>query len=97
MKNLILNVGSSSVKYCVFDGENSILEGIVENTTTDEGYYNAVAKIFRQLNEKSIKIDAIGHRVVHGKDITKPRIITDSLMQYLKKYQSLRRFIIRLS
>ncbi|MEJ2426820.1 MAG: acetate kinase [Candidatus Thiodiazotropha sp.] len=63
---LVINSGSSSVKYGIFDlttgGEPS--RGIVDLTATEHAgdRAGAIRQIFRQAKD----IDGIGHRVVHG-------------------------------
>lgn len=70
MNVLVINCGSSSVKYALFDGqENLVVSGKRERLgqkTDDrhETHQQAISTIFEELAE--YKIDAVGHRVVHG-------------------------------
>ena len=65
MNTLVINCGSTSVKYAVFDGEeNELAGGELERIEADGGHAVAVAEILGALG--SMKIDAVGHRVVHG-------------------------------
>jgi len=76
MEILVLNVGSSSLKYAVYKDEELVLKGLIEGT-----------KGLRELRKilKNHKIDAIGHRVVHGFNITKPCIITKKILKIIRK------------
>ena len=88
MNILVLNCGSSSLKFQLIDtsSEAVLKKGEFERIGSDESFYSldipkvdatkhvakthtqAVAKLFKILGgrDKSIKIDAIGHRMVHG-------------------------------
>ncbi|OQX14871.1 MAG: acetate kinase [Thiothrix lacustris] len=73
MKILVLNAGSSSLKYQVFDMENQqvlvggLLDRIGEAGGEIASHQAALAGIMLHLQAASITdIDAIGHRVVHG-------------------------------
>lgn len=80
---LILNSGSSSVKYTLFRNKKCFTQGIKENIGLKTGEKNheiAIKKILNQLvNDKFIKdiseIKIIGHRVVHGGDLFKRSIV----------------------
>ncbi len=81
---LVFNVGSSSVKYSLF--ENSVLtdSGNYERLKTKEDYNESVKKIFKRLNKKNI--DLIVHRVVHGGDLKKPTRITEEVKNKIRKF-----------
>jgi len=72
MNVLVINCGSSSVKYALFDGqENLIISGKRErlgqkSDDRKETHQQAIALIFSELAEH--QIDVVGHRVVHGGD-----------------------------
>lgn len=89
MKALVLNVGSSSIKYSVFDGEKRILTGIFERLRGNAQFSLSLRKIAGLLARKRIRIDAVGHRVVHGGTIEKPCRITASLLRKLEKVSEL--------
>lgn len=70
---LVLNAGSSSLKYQVFDMENQqvlvggLLDRIGEAGSEIASHQEALARIMLHLQAAGItEIDAIGHRVVHG-------------------------------
>jgi len=66
MKVLVLNAGSSSVKYRVVDPDSGAvaLEGKVERIGESLTHEQAFAQIAAGLGGQAI--DAVGHRVVHG-------------------------------
>jgi len=70
MNVLVINCGSSSVKYALFDAdENILISGKRERLgqkshDRKETHEQAIAAIFSELGE--FQIDAVGHRVVHG-------------------------------
>lgn len=62
---LVVNCGSSSVKYQLFDAATgaATLRGKIERVTA-EGMPEAIAEVLRACEGETI--DAVGHRVVHG-------------------------------
>lgn len=95
---LVLNSGSSSVKYSLFENLNLIKNGIEERIGLGGGAKNhqeAIRRIFDEIiSSKKIKglseIKAIGHRVVHGGDeFREPIIITKEIVASLKKFSRL--------
>ncbi|MFF4992639.1 acetate kinase [Streptosporangium saharense] len=86
---LVLNSGSSSVKYALFIGEERLASGIVERigepgspVADHEAALDIVAGELadRNLGIDSPELTAIGHRVVHGgTDFTEPTLITDEV------------------
>ena len=77
-KILIINPGSRSTKYKVFDEKGNVL---------DEHYY----KIFEKKEEKKFldgldEVEKIGIRVVHGGNISKTSKITKSLKRKIAEY-----------
>ncbi|MFH1522475.1 MAG: acetate/propionate family kinase [Patescibacteria group bacterium] len=84
---LVINSGSTSVKYKLFNKEEKQLnEGCVNFV---ENYELAVKQILRELKDLR-EIDAIGHRVVHGGDkYIEPTLISGEVIKELEKYNSL--------
>ncbi|MEZ5536331.1 MAG: acetate kinase [Thiolinea sp.] len=89
MKILVLNAGSSSIKYQVFDlpGETVLLKGQVdrigETGSMISSHQDALQAIIRQLRTEGILtadggIDAIGHRVVHGGEYFHQPVLIDA-------------------
>ena len=77
MNVLILNAGSSSVKYAVIDPDTGAchLEGKVERIGQGVTHDQAFAEILERC--KGIAIEAVGHRVVHGGDFHQASVIDD--------------------
>jgi len=73
MKILVLNAGSSSLKFNLFDSEQLLAKGEVERIG---GMGDAVASVFQQIGD--VKIEAVGHRVVHGGDRFHESVIIDA-------------------
>ena len=114
MKVLVINSGSSSLKYQLLDVEkkNLIGKGLVERigiegsvlTQTKDGektkiekpmpsHIEAVQYVFDALTNEDYglvknidEIDAIGHRIVHGGDVTESQIIDEDLKKKIKEY-----------
>jgi len=84
---LIFNVGSSSIKYSFFSNNKVIEKNKVEKIYTKEARRDVVQPLLKELRDKKISI--VMHRVVHGADITEPKIINKSLIQKLKKISKL--------
>ncbi len=95
---LVLNSGSSSVKYSLFENLKLIENGMKERIGLEGGAKNhreAIKRIFDGiLSPKKIgslsEISAIGHRVVHGgEEFREPVIITKEVIESLKKFSKL--------
>lgn len=114
MKVLVINSGSSSLKYQLLDVEAQevIGKGLVERIgiegskleqkRNDEKYVveehmpshvEAVQHVFDALTDEKFglvkdleEIDAIGHRIVHGGDISQSSIIDEALKEKIKAY-----------
>jgi len=88
---LVLNSGSSSVKYQLLDmaDESRLASGLVERIGEEGGVADhaaALEQAARELKERGLGLDsprlaAIGHRVVHGGTrFTEPTLITDEVV-----------------
>jgi acetate kinase len=78
---LVLNCGSSSLKYSLFDTAHpeKNAHGHVERVGA-EGYANAFAKLLAELKDQEA-ISVIGHRVVHGGEkFTSAVLIDDAVL-----------------
>jgi len=88
MNTLVINCGSSSVKYALFDdAENLLKQGKHERLSVDEGknHQEALDSIFADLSDDTF--GAIGHRVVHGGDAFRaPTAITDDVIAAIEKW-----------
>lgn len=88
MKILVINCGSSSIKYQLFDmpGRKIISKGLIERV----GERGSKIKNHRQGIELILKnisdIQAVGHRVVHGaEEFRKPTLINESVISKIRK------------
>ncbi|ORB31438.1 acetate kinase [Mycolicibacterium parafortuitum] len=97
---LVLNSGSSSVKFAVLEPDSGVLiaDGIVERIG-DEGsvpdHAAAMEAVFESLAADGHRLDdlglvAVGHRVVHGgPDLYRPTVVDDALIARLKEISPL--------
>ena len=84
MQVLVLNSGSSSVKYQLIDAETGerLAGGIVEEVADHE---LALRRIADELAGDGAVVDAVGHRVVHGGEaFTEPTVIDDDVIDVLR-------------
>lgn len=98
MNVLVINAGSSSVKYQLFQiGKKSecvASKGIVDKV---KNYGQAIRIILSRLTDKktgvissACDIDAIGHRVVHGgEEFNKPVILDGAVIKRIARYNKL--------
>ncbi len=83
---LILNIGSSSIKYEVFKHEEVILKGYLERV---KNYEKGIKSIIDIIENQNIKLNAIGHRVVHGGNHSDPAIINNEKVKELEEISEL--------
>ena len=80
-KVLVLNAGSSSLKYELFDmkGEKALRKGIVERIGCGgpKDHAEALRRVVADLGGDAEGIDAIGHRVLHGGEVFKDSALMD--------------------
>lgn len=84
MNILVLNSGSSSLKYALFADDVRLHAGVIErlNEKTD-GHAHAVQEALEQL--KGTTVDAVAHRVVHGgSSYSQPTLIDDDVADKLE-------------
>jgi acetate kinase len=87
---LVLNCGSSSVKYGLYSRKTELVRGIIEHVGSGkQTYKKAIQQILSLLvTEKYIgslkDIVAVGHRVVHGGILTSSCIITKATLGKIK-------------
>ncbi|ARN74356.1 acetate/propionate family kinase [Oceanicoccus sagamiensis] len=77
MNILVINCGSSSVKYQLINPkqDNPLAQGLIElGAQTDHA--TAIGQLLEQTQDETI--DAVGHRVVHGGDSFRDAVIIDS-------------------
>ena len=88
MKVLVLNTGSSSVKYRLFDGADTLAKGLVERIGEPDGdaadHASALRKVMDELDLDGLA--AVGHRVVHGgPDFAEPTVIDDDVVAAVER------------
>lgn len=96
---LVLNSGSTSIKYSLFNEKlNEIESGEEEKIGLEGGAKNhkeALEKIFKNISSSGkikdlSEIKAVGHRVVHGgEDLRKPVLIDKNILKKIKDYSKL--------
>jgi acetate kinase len=81
---LVLNCGSSSVKFQAFamHAERRLARGVIERVDGDHAA--AVGRALSEARAAAGRIDAVGHRIVHGGDrFTEPVVIDDAVIAAL--------------
>lgn len=87
MNILVLNCGSATVKFEIFQGDRSIKNGTVE-IAPGMDHVRAVTQVVRSVPAHAIQ--AVSHRVVHGgSEFVAPTVITDEVMTKLEKLSAL--------
>lgn len=86
---LTFNVGSSSVKYRLFEGDHEVLNGYAERTVTPKQRQQIITTVYRRLKKEEIIPDAIAHRVVHGGDIKSSQRINAAVIRKLRRIAEL--------
>ncbi len=82
---LLLNVGSSTVKYSLFENSILVVSGTYEKLVTKNDYENSIKKIFEEIKE----IDIIAHRIVHGGELNYTVKINNEVKGKIKKSSEL--------
>jgi acetate kinase len=84
---LVLNCGSSSIKYRLFDEERSVAKGIVERIGQPDSdvadHRSGLQRVMDDLEPHLADdgLDAIGHRVVHGgEEFVEPTLIDSEVI-----------------
>ena len=81
-KVLVVNSGSSSLKYQLFDMQKGerLAKGLVERIGCGgpKDHTAALDQVVKDLGEAAKGIDAIGHRVLHGAEVFKSSVKVDS-------------------
>jgi acetate kinase len=80
----VFNVGSSSIKYSLFQGTTKINSWVIERLKDKNDYSEAINKIFKQFDKE--KINILAHRVVHGGEINHPSKITKEIKNKIKEF-----------
>jgi acetate kinase len=80
MKVLVINSGSSSIKYKLFrmPGKKYIVDGIIEHIGEKGSPIHDHYTGLKMILEKIDSVDIVGHRVVHGAEQFKEPVLIDS-------------------
>ncbi|HEY5651093.1 MAG TPA: acetate kinase [Acidimicrobiia bacterium] len=91
MRVLVLNCGSSSIKYRLFDDEEPVAKGIVERIGQHDSevpdHRSGLRRVLEALAPHIADggLDAIGHRVVHGgEEFVRPTVIDDDVIDRIR-------------
>lgn len=85
MRVLVVNAGSSSLKLAVIDGELQVAAATVERWE-GEDHLEPISSFV----EEEDKLDAVGHRVVHGGPrLTESVLVDDGVLEYLDSIEDL--------
>ncbi len=80
---LVLNCGSSTVKYRAFDGADEIAKGLIERLSSPGDFDGALRRILDGSDPDDLA--AVGHRVVHGGDLfTGPVVLDDEVISTIQ-------------
>ena len=82
VNTLIINPGSSNVKFRLYVGDKIVFDEIIEgnNALIADRIVNKI---------KNYKVDKVAYRVVHGGDIKNHALITNKVLNQIKKVSSL--------
>lgn len=92
MRVLVLNSGSSSVKYQLIESDTGerIASGTVEEVTDHQAALDRVVDEIGSVDDPPV--DAIGHRIVHGGEVfTEPTLVTDEVIGVVRELVPLAR------
>jgi acetate kinase len=91
MKVLVINCGSSSIKYQLFrmPAESILKKGLLEKIgqrgSRIKDHYQGIKEILQKLDVRDLEL--IGHRVVHGgEEFKRPTLINDRVIRKIKQY-----------
>ncbi|MEV8744181.1 hypothetical protein AB0069_29215, partial [Klebsiella pneumoniae] len=85
---LVLNAGSSSLKYALYDGTRHLEGGVVQRIPPG-GHAKAMTEVldWAASHLGGVRPAAIGHRIVHGGDrFIDPAVVTPEMLQALEAY-----------
>jgi acetate kinase len=88
MKILVINSGSSSIKYKLFEmpGEGLLSKGAIEHIGEDGSEFRNHYSGLKIILKKIKLVEAVGHRVVHGaEDFNKPALVDERVIKGIKK------------
>jgi acetate kinase len=82
---LVLNCGSSSIKYRLFDGADALAKGLIEEIGDDLADFEAALQ--RIMGDVDLAgLAAVGHRVVHGgSEFSAPTVLDDEVVATIER------------
>jgi len=87
---LVLNCGSQSIKYKIFNSEFRVLKEKIVTIKHQRDYQQSLVKILNELKSFNGLIKIVGHRVVHGgQKFRNPTLITPLVLKELSQYDKL--------
>ena len=87
MNLLVLNCGSSTVKYKLYSADgDSLTEHAAGNTDVEDDYDAAIGAVIAALPSRP---DAVAHRVVHGGDFRRPAVIDAGVLARIERLSDL--------
>lgn len=85
--NLVLNVGSSSIKFAVIRRRQIVHRGQVDRLHTPTQRSAALMRLLRHIEKEYGRPSSVAHRIVHGGGMFwKPTRITPPVINYLKRF-----------
>jgi acetate kinase len=90
MAVLVINCGSSSLKFAVFQNDETLIasgkhERLVQDADAGVSHAEAVEEVLRECAQ--FDITCVGHRVVHGGALYhQPQLIDDSVLSAIEQY-----------
>ncbi len=85
MNILVINAGSSSIKYTLFESLHVKSHGLIEELRDHRAGFETMQAQLKQEGFDMSTLDAIGHRVVHGGErFIAPTLIDEALIKELK-------------
>ncbi len=83
---LVLNAGSSSLKYASYDRSSlkPLAQGQVNLATSGQSYGAALRAALAKIAETAGPPSAVGHRVVHGGALSQPALITPEVQAQIE-------------
>jgi len=87
---LVLNCGSQSIKYKIFNGDFRVLKEKAVVIKNQRHYDKILIKELSELKRFNGLVKVIGHRVVHGgQKFRNPTLVTPLILRELQKYDKL--------
>jgi acetate kinase len=84
-QSIVFNVGSSSIKYCLFSGTHLVLSQQIERITSATRK-KVFLHIVSHIDSLGFKPDFVAHRIVHGgPHFSAPTLLTPSVINKLRK------------